>query len=107
MVQFDIIDTGDAAEEEARKTAARRMFMYSEAALIAAAEVDRKYVLFPDLNAVLTACDRAYQLALKLTRPQGIVVSGPPGSSERPKTPAQVRVILRHAAQEPRATEQP
>jgi len=82
MDQFDIIDTGDAAEEEARKTAARRMFMYSEDALLAAAEVDRKYVLFPDLNAVLTACDRAYQLALKVSRPQGILVSGPPGSSK-------------------------
>lgn len=82
MENFDIIDTGDSAEEEVRKTAARRMFMYSEAALVAAAEVDRKYVLFPALKEVLVACDRAYQLALKLSRPQGIVVSGPPGSSK-------------------------
>lgn len=82
MDQFDIIDAGDAAEEEARKTAVRRMFMYSEAALLASDEVERKYVLFPDLNTVLTACDRAYQLALRATRPQGILVSGPPGSSK-------------------------
>jgi len=82
MTDLDILDTGDAAEEDARKTAARRMFMYSEAALLAAAEVDRKYVLFPDLNAVLSAFDRVYQLALRITRPQGILVSGPPGSSK-------------------------
>jgi nucleotide-binding universal stress UspA family protein len=82
MNDLDIIETGDASEEEARKTAVRRMFMYSEAALLAAAEVDRKYVLFPDLNVSLTAFDRAYQLALKITRPQGILVSGPPGSSK-------------------------
>jgi hypothetical protein len=82
MSQFDIIDTGDAAEEEARKVAARRMFMYSEKALLAASEVDRKYVLFPELHTVLAAFDRAYQLALRVSRPQGIQVSGPPGSSK-------------------------
>lgn len=82
MNSFDIIDTGDAADEEARQVAERRMFMYSTRALLAADEVDRKYVLFPDLHAVLAALDRAYQLSLRISRPQGIVVSGPPGSSK-------------------------
>lgn len=82
MNNFDIIDTGDAAEDEARQIAARRMFMYSARALIAADEVDRKYVLFPDLHAVLGALDRAYQLSLRVSRPQGILISGPPGSSK-------------------------
>lgn len=82
MTDFDIIDIGDAAEQEARQIAARRMFMYSERALLAADEVDRKYVIFPDLKVVLEALDRAYQLALRVSRPQGILVSGPPGSSK-------------------------
>jgi hypothetical protein len=82
MSHLDIIDTGDAAEEEARKVAARRMFMYSPQALLAADEVDRKYVVFPELNTVLTAFDRAYQLALRVRQPQGVLVSGPPGSSK-------------------------
>ncbi|MBV8033658.1 TniB family NTP-binding protein [Roseateles sp.] len=82
MTDFDIIDTGDSAEEEARQIAARRMFMYSARALLAADEVDRKYVLFPELKVVLEALDRSYQLALRVNRPQGILVSGPPGSSK-------------------------
>lgn len=82
MNHFDIIDDCDAAEEEARQIAARRMFTYSVRALLAADEVDRKYVLFPDLQAVLFALDRAYQLAMRISRPQGILVFGPPGSSK-------------------------
>lgn len=82
MSDFDIIDTGDAEDEEARQVAQRRMFMYSPHALLAADEVDKKYVLFSDLHTVLAAYDRAYQLALRVNRPQGIVVSGPPGSSK-------------------------
>ena len=82
MNDFDIIDTGDAADAEARQIAARRMFTYSPRALLAADEVDRKYVLFPELTTVLTAFDRAYQLALRVRQPQGILVSGPPGSSK-------------------------
>jgi len=82
MTNFDIIDAGDAGDEEARQIAARRMFMYSQDALLAADEVDRKYVLFPDLKVGLAALDRAYQLALRISRPQGILISGPPGSSK-------------------------
>lgn len=84
MSNFDIIDTGDADadDEEARQVAERRMFMYSQQALLAADEVGRLYVLFPDLREVLAAFDRAYQLSLRINRPQGIVVAGPPGSSK-------------------------
>ncbi|MCU7374876.1 hypothetical protein PEC18_29505 [Paucibacter sp. O1-1] len=81
MAHLDIIDTGDAEGDE-RQIAARRMFMYSPRALLAADEVDRKYVVFPELSVVLTAFDRAYQLALRVRQPQGILVSGPPGSSK-------------------------
>lgn len=82
MSHFDIIDAGDTIEEEARQIAARRMFTYSEKALLASDEVDRKYVLFPDLHTVLSAFDRCYQLAMRVSRPQGVLISGPPGSSK-------------------------
>jgi len=82
MHDFDIIDTGDSDEEEARQVAERRMFMYSPDAILASDEVARKYVLFADLHMVLAAFDRAYQLALRPNCPQGIVVSGPPGTSK-------------------------
>lgn len=105
MNNFDIIDIGDGAEDEARQTAARRMFMYSERALLAADEVDRKYVVFPDLRNVLAALDRAYQLALRVSRPQGVLISGPPGSSKTSVTtyfkkglPAATDIIDGHGA---------
>lgn len=82
MNPLEIIDAGDAADDEERQVAARRMFMYSPHALLAAEEVDRKYVIFPELKVVLTAFDRAYQLALRVRQPQGILISGPPGSSK-------------------------
>ena len=82
MDSFDIIDDDDPADEETRRVIRQRIFTYSPQALIAADEVDRKYVLFKELNVVLEALDRAYQLALRVSQPQGILISGPPGSSK-------------------------
>lgn len=82
MQNFDIIDNSDVGDDEERQVAARRMFMYSPKALQAADEVKRKYVIFRDLKEVLTAYDRAYQLALRIRQPQGVLVIGPPGSSK-------------------------
>ena len=78
---FDVIDPEDWNDEE-RKVQARRMAMYSMTAIAAAKEVTRKYVIFPQLKNVLTSFDRIYQLSRQLDVPQGILVSGPPGSSK-------------------------
>ncbi|MBL8275942.1 MAG: TniB family NTP-binding protein [Pelomonas sp.] len=80
-MSFDIIDPADWDDEE-RKIQARRMAMYSIAAITAAKEVTRKYVIFPQLKGVLAAFDRIYQLSRQLDLPQGVLVSGPPGSSK-------------------------
>lgn len=82
MDNFDIIDDDDPGDEEARRIIRQRIFKYSPQALFAADEVDRKYLLFKELNVVLEALDRAYQLALRISQPQGILISGPPGSSK-------------------------
>ena len=87
MQNFDIIDNSDVGDDEERQVAARRMFMYSPKALQAADEVKRKYVIFRDLKEVLTAYDRAYQLALRIRQPQGVLVIGPPGR-RRPVSPS-------------------
>ena len=80
-MSYDIIDPTDWDDEE-RKIQARRMAMYSVAAITAASEVTRKYVIFPQLKSVLATFDRIYQLSRKLDLPQGVLVSGPPGSSK-------------------------
>lgn len=79
---FDVMDPGDDWSEEERQIRARRMAMYSVKAVAAAREVTRKYVLFPELKAVLAAFDRVYQLSRDLSLPQGVLVTGPPGSSK-------------------------
>jgi hypothetical protein len=78
---FDVIDPEDWSDDE-RETRARRMTMYSTTAIEAAQEVTRKYVLFPQLKAVIAAFDRIYQLSKLLDLPQGVLVSGPSGSSK-------------------------
>lgn len=78
---FDVIDLGDDDNQE-RKTRARRMEMYSVEAIGVAREVARRYVLFNGLKDVLAAFDRVYQLSRDLELPQGVLVTGPPGSSK-------------------------
>ena len=78
---FEVIDPEDWGDEE-RKVQARRMAMYSMEAIAAAREVTRKYVIFPQLKNLLASFDRIYQLSRQLDLPQGVLVSGPPGSSK-------------------------
>lgn len=81
-MSFDVVDPGDEWNEEERQIRARRMTMYSATAIATAREVARKYILFPELKAVLASFDRAYQLSRELGIPQGVLVMGPPGSSK-------------------------
>lgn len=79
---LDVIDPGDDWSDEERQIRARRMAMYSIKAVTTAREVARKYILFPELKAVLAAFDRVYQLSRDLGIPQGVLLTGPPGSSK-------------------------
>lgn len=81
-MSFDVIDPGDDWNEQERQISARRMAQYSAEAIAAARDVTRKYVLFPELKTVLAAFDRVYQLSRDLNLPQGVLVTGPPGSSK-------------------------
>jgi len=81
-MSLDVIDPGDDWNEEERQIRARRMTMYSVKAVITAREVARKYVLFPDLKMVLAAFDRVYQLSREIGIPQGVLLTGAPGTSK-------------------------
>lgn len=81
-MSLDVIDPGDDWSDEERQIRARRMAMYSIKAITTAREVARKYILFPELKAVLTSFDRVYQLSRELGIPQGVLLTGPPGSSK-------------------------
>lgn len=76
------VDIEDAEEVEERKISERRLRTYGQAALEAAAAVDSVKVLFTQFKSALDACDRIYELSKALDIPQGIVVTGPPGSSK-------------------------
>lgn len=79
---MDIIDPEDPIGEEERKIRVRQLQTYTSDAIKIGAVVSKKYVLFSDLRGVLSAFDRVYQLSRELEIPQGIVLSGPPGSSK-------------------------
>jgi len=81
-MSLDVIDPGNDGSEEERQIRARRMAMYSVKAIATAREVARKYILFPELKTALAAFDRAYQLTRELGIPQGVLLTGPPGSSK-------------------------
>ncbi len=81
-MSLDVIDPSDDWNDEERQIRARQMAMYSVKALSVAREVTRKYILFPDLKAVLAAFDRACQLSREFDIPQGVLLTGPPGSSK-------------------------
>ena len=78
--QIADFDGDDDADE--RKTKERRLFMYSEVALMNAESAERVHVMFPEFRRGLDAFDRVYQLSGRLDTPQGILVYGPPGSSK-------------------------
>lgn len=79
---MDIVDAEDPSGDEERRIRARQLKMYTTAALKAGIAVANRYVMFPQLRAVLDAFDRVYQLSRELEIPQGIVLDGPPGSSK-------------------------
>lgn len=79
---YKFVDIEDIIEEEERKIQARRMKQYGPAALAAGAVVDMISILFTEFKEVLSACDRIFQLAKALETPQGMVLTGPPGSSK-------------------------
>jgi len=79
---FDVVDPGDDWSEDERQIQVRRMTMYSAKAIAVAREVSRKYILFRDLKEVLAAFDRVYQLSRELGIPQGVLLTGPPGTSK-------------------------
>lgn len=81
-MSLDVIDPGDDWSEEERQIRARRMTMYSIEAIAMARDVARKYILFPELKTALAAFDRVYQLSREIGIPQGVLLTGPPGSSK-------------------------
>ncbi|MHB1359384.1 MAG: TniB family NTP-binding protein [Rhodocyclaceae bacterium] len=82
MVKETYVDIEDAEEAEERNINERRLKTYGLAALEIGAAVDSVKVLFTQFKAALEACDRIYELAKALDIPQGMVVTGPPGSSK-------------------------
>ncbi len=72
----------DPVELEDRATRERQLKHYSNEALLKAAQVEQVYVLFPQFGTCLAACDRAFQLSRALNTPQGILITGAPGTSK-------------------------
>lgn len=72
----------DPVEAEDNETRARRLKQYGQEALITASRVEQVYVLFPEFAVCLDACDRAFQLSRTLNTPQGILITGAPGTSK-------------------------
>lgn len=79
--RFDFGDI-DPVELEDRATRERQLKQYSNEALQRAAQVEQVYVLFPQFGICLAACDRAFQLSRALNTPQGILITGAPGTSK-------------------------
>lgn len=75
-------DIDDAEELEEKKIIERRLKTYGQAALKVAEVVAAMHVRFTQFNAALEACDRVFELSGTLDIPQGILVTGPPGSSK-------------------------
>lgn len=82
MAKEMYVDIGDAEEIEERKINERRLKAYGRTVLEVGATVDSVKVLFTQFKAALEACDRIYELSKALDIPQGMVVTGPPGSSK-------------------------
>ena len=79
---YTIVDIDDPVEQEEQIIHARRLKQYGPAALEAGASVERIYVLFSEFKGGLEVFDRVFQLSKTLETPQGVLLSGPPGSSK-------------------------
>lgn len=84
MTKKNIYDFGDIdpIEADEASTRERRLKQYSLKALELAARVEQIYVMFPAFASCLAACDRAFQLSRTLNTPQGILITGEPGTSK-------------------------
>jgi hypothetical protein len=82
MAKEMFVEIVDAEEIEERKISERRLKAYGQAALEIGAAVDSVKILFTQFKVALEACDRIYELSKALDIPQGMVVTGPPGSSK-------------------------
>lgn len=69
----------DGGDDDDRRLAARRLFMYSARALEVATEVSRVFVGHPDVMCCLQGCDRVFQLGRELAVQQGVMIVGPTG----------------------------
>lgn len=79
---YNFIDPEDPVNEEEQQTRARRLAQYSVDALKAGLAAEQVYVMFTEFKEGLDACDRIFQLARYLETPQGLLISGPPGSAK-------------------------
>lgn len=79
---FDQSTHLDPPDEEQLALEARRLSTYSVAALRAAAEADRAFVLFPEAVHTLKALDRLFQLGTEFTTPYGMCLVGPSGAGK-------------------------
>lgn len=79
--RFDFGDI-DAIEAEDASTRERRLKQYSIKAMETGARVEQSYVRFPEFVSCIDACDRAFQLSRSLKTPQGVLITGAPGTSK-------------------------
>lgn len=79
---FNIVDIDDCVEVEDKAIRARRMAEYSLDAIQSGAVVEQVYVTFTQFKDCLAALDRVFQLSKTLATPQGVIISGPPGSAK-------------------------
>lgn len=79
---YNFVDIEDTGEEEEKKIKARRLMQYGPAALKSGALVEQVYVNFSEFKSALDACDRIFELSRTLETPQGLIITGPPGSSK-------------------------
>lgn len=80
--EFNFIDIDDPVEAEERQIMTRRLAEYGPEALRIGCLVERLYVTYPQFKAALMACDRIFSLSKLLETPQGMIITGPPGSAK-------------------------
>lgn len=75
-------DSFDAPDIEDQRIAERRLSSYSQGALKLALPICHVFVNHPTFAQALEAFDRAFQLGRELDLPQGVLLTGPPGSGK-------------------------
>lgn len=80
--EFNFIDIDDPVQAEERKITTRRLTEYGAEALRIGCLVERLYVTYPQFKTALAACDRIFTLSKMLETPQGMIISGQPGTAK-------------------------